>query len=91
VTDLGTLPGSVLTESQGINASGQVVGDSEATGGDFHAFLYSGGTMTDLNTRIAANSGWTLNFAYAINDAGQITGQGLINNALHAFLLTPSK
>jgi hypothetical protein len=37
---------------------------------------------------IAPNSGWTLESADAINDAGQITGYGFINGQTHAFLLT---
>src|SRR5260370_19321351 len=32
----------------GINNSGQVVGWSQAAAGNLHAFLYSGGTTTDL-------------------------------------------
>ena len=45
--------------------------------------------MTDLNSDIIPNSGWTLQDAQAINDAGQITGSGLINGHSHAFLLNP--
>jgi len=37
--------------------------------------------MQDLNALIPANSGWTLNWAFAINDNGQITGSGTINGA----------
>jgi len=45
----------------------------------------------DLNTRIAATSGWQLLFAIDINDRGQITGFGIHNNpnGQSAFLLTP--
>ncbi len=46
--DLGTLPGGDHSEAAGINAAGQVVGDSTLSGGLTHAFLYSGGQMTDL-------------------------------------------
>jgi hypothetical protein len=45
--------------------------------------------MVDLNTLIAPLSGWELLDASAINDAGQITGQGLIGGEYHAYLLTP--
>src|SRR4029079_3671624 len=34
-------------------------------------------------------SGWELLDGSDINDAGQITGQGLINDEYHAYLLTP--
>ena len=57
----------------------------------WHAFLYSNGSMTDLNSLIDPASGWTLHYAFAINDSGQIVGTG--NNSLrqaHAFLLTPT-
>lgn len=45
--------------------------------------------MLDLNSLIPAVSGWELQFAGSINDAGQIVGQGRINGQSHAFLLTP--
>jgi probable HAF family extracellular repeat protein len=46
--------------------------------------------MTDLNSLIPAGSGWVLDGATAVNDAGQIAGYGTINGAAHAFLLTPA-
>ena len=45
--------------------------------------------MYDLNNLIPANSGWTLVNASAINDLGQIVGNGLVNGAGHAFRLDP--
>jgi uncharacterized membrane protein len=63
-----------------INDSGQVVGGYD---------IYANGTMTDLNSLIAANSGWTLINAEGINNSGQIVGYG--TNPLgqtDAFLLT---
>jgi probable HAF family extracellular repeat protein len=41
-----------------------------------HAFLYSNGSMTDLNTLISTNSGWQLYYAYGINNSDQIVGWG---------------
>jgi probable HAF family extracellular repeat protein len=67
----------------GINNAGDVVGCDGS-----HAFIYQNGTMIDLNTLIAPGSGWTLSAAFAINDAGQIVGQGSFNGN-KAFLLTP--
>ena len=56
----------------------------------FHAFLYSNGTMTDLNNLISPSFGWTLESATAINDNGQIVGYGLgPSGQTDAFLLTP--
>jgi probable HAF family extracellular repeat protein len=91
--DLGTFGGAKST-ALGINASGQIVGMAD-TVSEHHAFLFSDGRMTDLNSLLPAGSGWTLGSAIAINDEGQIVGVGLgpgdhdnrfINNA---FLLTP--
>ena len=82
--DLGILPTSSASGANSINNKGQVVGESG------HAFIWTQTAgMQDLNSLIDATSGWTLLFAYAINDAGQITGSGLINGESHAFLLTP--
>jgi probable HAF family extracellular repeat protein len=86
--DLGTLNGGPFSEAWGINASGQIVGNS-TTANSQHAILYSGGIMYDLNTLIPADSGWGLVNATAINDAGQITGWGGYNGKQAAFLLTP--
>ena len=73
MTDLGTLDGGTGSYAYAINDSGQVVGNSFST--DYagqHDFLYSNGTMTDLNALIDPSSGWTLQNANGINDAGQI-------------------
>jgi probable HAF family extracellular repeat protein len=91
--DLGTLGGP---DSYGYNVSagGQVVGASRVpphVSDYLHAFLYrSGSGMVDLNTLIDPLSGWELLDASEINEAGQITGQGLIAGEYHAFLLTPT-
>ena len=53
------------------------------------ALLWENGVMTDLNTLIPAGSPWYLQSTATINNAGEITGQGLINGEVHAFLLTP--
>jgi len=89
VTDLGILGGS-LGNAQDINNSGQVVGFSYVDDlhlPTIHAFLYSGGVMTDLNALLASNAaGWVLTSAGAIN-----VGAGSnINGASRAFLLSPT-
>ena len=84
IQDLGLLSGTSGYTS-GINNLGQVVG-GESSG----AFIWtSTAGMQDLNNLIPAGSGWVLEGATAINDSGQITGQGTIGGAAHAFLLTP--
>jgi probable HAF family extracellular repeat protein len=90
--DLGTLGGPYINSgARGVNDSAQVVGDSVHDGYSIaHAFLYSDGTMSDLNSLLAPASGWTLESADGINNSGDIVGFG-INPAgqTHAFLLTP--
>lgn len=101
VTDLGTIPGDTSSAALATNDSGQIVGISALVTGDFfappvnefacpcHAALWANGTAVDLNTLIPANSGWQLILALAINDRGQIIGQGTLNNRPRSFLLTP--
>jgi uncharacterized membrane protein len=78
-----------------INKQGDVVGTSSISQNyvdynqDLAAFIYSGGGSTDLNTVIPPGSGLRLQYAYAISDEGQITGSGLLNGQMTAFLLTP--
>ncbi|HEY9831899.1 MAG TPA: hypothetical protein V6D26_15050, partial [Stenomitos sp.] len=85
--NLGTLGDT--SYGLGINNSGQVVGFSYVNNNP-RAFIFKSGTMTDLNTLISNDSGWTLNDAQAINDGGQIVGQGTIAGQARAFLLTPN-
>jgi probable HAF family extracellular repeat protein len=98
MTDLGTL-GGTYSHAYGINAAGQVVGASttridQLVTGDYliqYAFLWSGGTMKDLNQLIPPGSGWFLASAQSINDTGQIVGIGTFNGQERAFLLTPAR
>lgn len=96
--DLGTITSPSGGNGQyayglGLNNNGVVVGEStyqtNGTGIVYHAFVYRNGKMQDLNHLIPAKSGWVLSTAYAINDAGQITGYGTLKNQQRAFLLTP--
>jgi probable HAF family extracellular repeat protein len=90
--DLETL-GGVDSYGLAVSNSGLVVGSSAVSpeiSNYYHAFIYSSETgMVDLNTLIDPHTDWELLDAHDINDAGQITGQGRINEEYHAFLLTP--
>jgi probable HAF family extracellular repeat protein len=85
--DLGTLGGS-LSIAAAINNCGQVVGTSSDANETSRAFLWEAGTITDLNNLLPPNSGWVLQSASLINDAGQIVGLGTTNGSSSLFLLT---
>jgi probable HAF family extracellular repeat protein len=68
-TNLGSLGGN-FSVANGINDSGQVVGESWTSTLQSHAFFYDNGTMTDLGIL----PGGVRSEAYGINDAGQIVG-----------------
>ena len=84
--DLGSLIGPQGNSYGGkLNASGQVVGFSEAPNGT-HAFLYSAGVMTDLGTL-----GGGLSYAYGINANSQVIGSssaGTSDPYTRAFIYT---
>jgi probable HAF family extracellular repeat protein len=86
MNNLGTLGGS-NSEGRAINNSGQVVGSAELAGSPAvqHAFLYSGGAMTDIHDPF---SSYISSNAVAINDSGAVAANewnvGISDN--HAFL-----
>ena len=103
MTDLGVLRPAVdiFSTAQDINDAGQIVGysasqvpgPSDPFPGDPHAFLYDGGMMIDLNTRIPAGSDWVLERALGINENGFIVGVGritpVVGDEKRAFVLIP--
>ena len=84
----GAIASYMLTRSSwpsAINDAGQIVGFST----DFFSnrpILFP----IDVNSLIPAQSGWWLDGATAINNAGQIVGGGSHNGKMRAFLLLPS-
>jgi probable HAF family extracellular repeat protein len=87
--------GAPSDRALGINSLGTVVGNATVTGGGYHAFIYDSatGVEQDLNTLIApdgSGTGWTLQYAYGIDDGGRITGFGPgPSGTTRGFLLTP--
>jgi probable HAF family extracellular repeat protein len=84
---------------QGVNSTGQVVGYGTINDGSnaVHAFLYSGGSMRDLNGLLASSldsilggSGWYLTAAPGINDRGQILAVANNGSTSIEVLLTPA-
>jgi probable HAF family extracellular repeat protein len=57
------------------------------------AYLYDHrtGVLSDLNQLIPQASAWQSLEAFAISNAGQIVGLGLIDGEKHGFVLTPSR
>jgi probable HAF family extracellular repeat protein len=106
-TDLGTLfPGNpnAVGSAFGINESGTIVGWSAKSGGtpgyppvDLRAFVYSDGTMVDINSLLSSRvrSKWTVGVAKSINSRNQIVAVayygGYPNGVEHAVLLTPQE
>jgi probable HAF family extracellular repeat protein len=86
---LGALGGD-YAEANGINTSGQIVGMSLDAQGRPRAVRFDSGVAVDLNTRIPAGSGWTLQYAQAINDSGVIVGWGRRDGRTRGFILEPS-
>lgn len=92
--DIAPLSGAGGT-ALGINNSDQVVGEAifaTPSGAFSGAFLYDRGTTYQLLSLVepASAQGWSqLIAASAINDSGQIVGQGIFNGQARAFLATP--
>ena len=90
MSDLGTLAGHDTASAFGINNLGQIIGLSgKKSAGVSKPFIYENGTMTALEDLVNNGSGWILYGATAINDAGQITGNGYNNGQDVAFLMIP--
>ncbi len=89
-TDLSKIASGSGAMGRALNDRDQVVGIVYSSNSiPDHAFMYSSGQIFDLNSLIPQGSGWQLTQAFGINNAGQIVGQGMIDGAQHAFLLTP--
>jgi probable HAF family extracellular repeat protein len=93
MTNLGTLPGDVLSFGNAINDRGQVVGQSCRTT-DFSncsVFLWQNGAMTDLNSVIPGSSPLHLFDPGDINSRGEIVGLAIQKSSgqLRAFLAIP--
>ena len=61
------------------------------TSGEANAVLWANNTIYNLNSCscISDSTGWEFDFAYAVNDAGQIVGTGFHNGVETGFLLNP--
>lgn len=93
MTDLGVLPDFIESRANDVNSDGIVVGfclNHPGPDQPRRAFVWIDGVMTDLNDLIPAGTGWELSEARAINETGQIVGNGILDGQRRAFLLTPT-
>jgi probable HAF family extracellular repeat protein len=89
--DLGIFPGAIANGPpccNTINNEGEIVGT--AIGPNFEDFPFNeralvrrGNTWVDLNTLIPVDSGWYPVCGQGVNDAGEITGFGIVNGIMH--------
>jgi probable HAF family extracellular repeat protein len=73
--DLGSLGGGACFVG-GVNDAGQIVGESQVPGGDFHAFLMTDGVMRDLGTLPAGHNA----DLRAVNALGHAAGFSDLDN-----------
>jgi probable HAF family extracellular repeat protein len=97
-TDLGAISGASSTRATAINISGQIVGTAFFPQTQYHPpkpgkhvpFLAGSSGLVNLNSLIAAGTGFTLTDAVAINNSGQILcDANNLSGIEHAVLLTP--
>lgn len=88
-TELGTLGGS-FSVARDINNRGEIVGGSLTEGDEaFHAFIFRGNRLLDLNDLLDPNEGWEVLQAVGINNCGEIVGIGCQSGQDRIVLLRP--
>ncbi len=88
--NLPPVGGAPCSNASGINDRNEIVGNATNCRHSLAAVLWTDGSPVDLNTLIAPST-LHLTDALAINNAGQIIGEGVLpNGAVHIFLLTPN-
>lgn len=86
--DIGTSADFQSSYATSINARGDIVGYAQSNIDLlFRAVRYADGAVIDLATETDGLGDWRLDFAYAVNDKGDIVGSGRRGDGYHAFLL----
>lgn len=79
-------PGSVATYPSSINASGEIVGWYFSPDEAVHAFLRKAdGTIANIDPPGTSGNAW----GYGINDAGYVTGEGIVSGLADGFIRSP--
>lgn len=97
-TTLPVLPGTTHAMARAINNLGQVIGrggePDPANGQSFCGaipVIWLNGQIYELQSLLdASGTGWQITEAVAINNAGQIAGNGLHNGVPSAFIMNPN-
>jgi probable HAF family extracellular repeat protein len=89
MTKIPPIEGDNILIPSAVNLAGQVVGTSSKDFLTSRGFIFSNGTVMDLNALIPLGTGWHISQAVAINNRGQIAAAGVSGNLGHALLLTP--
>jgi probable HAF family extracellular repeat protein len=89
IVDLWWLPDTIASRAHDLNNLGHVVGVSSTDSGFERATLWLDGETYNLNDLIDPTSGWQLQSATSIDDAGVIVGYGDFDGSLHAYMLIP--
>ena len=91
--DLGVLnSSSPFSDALDINDRDQIVGISRIKiqpTTTYSGFIYEDGEMKDLSKMIGCDTGWRIHDARSINNNGFITGTGVLNGDVRAFMLRP--
>lgn len=87
--EIGTA-GGIYSAGFALNDRDEVVGMTSRPDGQYVAFLWRTGVLTDLNTLLPPESGWLLQRAWDIDENGVIVGEGTLNGESRAFVLVPA-
>jgi probable HAF family extracellular repeat protein len=87
--EIGTAGGE-YSAALAINNRDEIVGMTARADGQYVAFLWQNGRLSDLNSLLPGGTGWTLMRAWDIDENGVIVGEGLFGGQARAFMLAPA-